>query len=214
MKLFRHVCEAVWQGWHTCGHDLEIFYMLRNSRGIWDARQMFFFLNVFMLGDMRTTFHKWTLAIKEAHKPSRPLKVRDSQTCRNLQSSWQTENFVRFCMLHLYLFRPLSHFKSKKIRLKSPFMISCFTLTRSYHTLEPRHKFFHLSSVKFLVIQVPEAAGISSWLHKFLAYFFLSDHLINHKSEALQNLLFCCRSARLEANICTKAKSSCFFFFL
>lgn len=43
VKLFRHVCEVVWQVWHTFGQDLEILYMPRNSRGIWDARQMFFF---------------------------------------------------------------------------------------------------------------------------------------------------------------------------
>lgn len=43
VKLFRHVCRVVWQIWHTFGQDLEIPYVLRNSRDIWDAQQMFFF---------------------------------------------------------------------------------------------------------------------------------------------------------------------------
>lgn len=179
-KLFRHVCKVVWQVWQTSSVTIWRFFIcsvtLEASEMQGRCFLFCFFLDVFMIGDMRTRFHKCTLAIKEARRPSRHLEVRDSQTCWNLQSGWQTENVVRFCMLHL---RPLSHIKSKKIRLKSHFMqstvdidgIHCWTWSHkfisvnktfrfptlehdlvfypnsSYNTTEPQHKFLLLSSV-------------------------------------------------------------------
>lgn len=98
VKLFRHVCEVVWQVWHTFGQDLEILYMPRNSRGIWDARQMFFFLCFY------GRRHENAFTAK--------LKI----LCNN------NRKYCAFLHVAPTPFRPLSQVKCKKIRLKSHFM--------------------------------------------------------------------------------------------